>query len=187
MKTPVAIHRACSHLIPSAPILPATADLGWISLRKKKKKKGNNATLSFCESTQPSTTFYVAMKGRPPTLPPVMRPHVRRSTAFSSPALSSRQQPGLAEDQSQRSPRNAITPRTVRRRRDKEAFSLVPRDFIVWKLVYPDSFNIVFEFKMKEKITSTLTKYFLLKTKYFLINIFKRNRGLLPLFAGLWR
>lgn len=42
----------------------------------------------------------------------------------------------------------------------------------------------MFEFKIKKKITPTLTKYFLLKTKDFLVNICKCNRGLSPLFAG---
>lgn len=37
MKTLAAIHHSCSHMIASAHVLRATADLEWISLRKRKK------------------------------------------------------------------------------------------------------------------------------------------------------
>lgn len=67
-------------------------------LEEKKKKKGNNASPSLSKSTQLSTTFYVAMKC-PSTLPLVMWQHVTGSTAFFSPALSSRHQTWLAKDQ----------------------------------------------------------------------------------------
>lgn len=55
---------------------------------------------------------------------------------------------------------------------------------MVWKLVYPDSFNLISEFKMK-KNNVYLSKILFAKDKRLFISIFKCNRGLLPVFAGL--
>ena len=99
MQMLAAIHRSCSHMIASAPVLPATADLERISLRKRKKES---------KKTPANTTTLLRLKhwsehrvlcGCPPTLSLVMRLHVTGSAAFFSPALSSRHQTRLAKDQ----------------------------------------------------------------------------------------